>query len=254
MKLCTKFRCSGMTLVEMLMSIGCGALILAALVTAGVAMQRSYGAVESYSNAEGDQLRVLDYVAMDCRRATTTAITTVNSVYPTLQLTLPVYYSSVTSSATANQPTLTSGALSYGSGSITINYQQSGSTFTREVIVKNSGGTVTSDNTSTIAKKVSSFTITPLDQSATNGTVTCSLMFFPTFLKNTGTGSWRSGGSAPANTLGSNGDWYVIDPTAGDSTVGDVYYKSSGSYSKVENEKATQVYCNTFLRNAVARQ
>jgi hypothetical protein len=248
MKLCTKFKRSGMTLVEMIMSIGCGSLILAALVTAGVAMQRSYAAVESYSNAEGDQLRVLDYVALDCRRATAVAITTVNGIYPTLHVTLPAYYSSVTSSATANQPTLTSGALSYGAATVTVDYQQSGTIFQRIVTVS---GTA---KTSTIAKNVSSFTITPLSQSATNGTVTCSLMFFPTFTKNTGTGTWRSGGSAPADTLGSNGDWYVIDPTAGNSTVGDVYYKSSGSYSKVENEKATQVYCDTFLRNAGARQ
>src|SRR4029077_4869723 len=44
-----KKRNNGFTLVEMMMSLGCGSLILAAVVTAGVALQRSYAAVELYS-------------------------------------------------------------------------------------------------------------------------------------------------------------------------------------------------------------
>jgi hypothetical protein len=156
---------------------------------------------------------------------------------------------------------LTAGLLSYGSGSVTVNYQQSGSTFTREVVIKNSSGTTTSDTTTTIATKVSSFTVTPLDQGSTNGTATCSIMFFPTFLHNAGSGTWRSGqytpDQAPDSSIGVNGDWYVIvpnDPSIDQTIVGDVYYKSGGSYSKIENVKATQAYCNIFLRNTVARQ
>lgn len=59
----------GMTLVEVLMSTAAGGIILGAILTCGVALQRSFMAVENYSTAGGDQLRVLDYVAMDCRRA-----------------------------------------------------------------------------------------------------------------------------------------------------------------------------------------
>jgi Tfp pilus assembly protein PilW len=170
------------TLVEMMMSVGCGSLILAAVVSAGVAMQRSFAAVEGYSMSEGDQLRVLDYIAMDCRRATAASVS--GNV---LSLTLPVYYNAG-SSNTPYAPTLTSGALSYGSGSVTINYQQSGSNFTREVVLTNSSGTVTSDTTSNIAKNVSTFTVTPLDQGATNGTVSCSITFSPTFTHTPGPG------------------------------------------------------------------
>jgi hypothetical protein len=244
---------SAFTLVEMLMSVGCGSLILAVIVTAGVAMQRSYAAVESYSTTEGNQLRVLDYIAMDCRRANSASVS--GNV---LTLTVPVYYNA---SNTANQPTLTAGTLNYGSGTVTINYQQSGSTFTREVVIKDSSGNTTSDTTKTIATNVSSFTVTPLDQGSTNGTVTCNIMFFPTFLRNAGSGTWRSGqytpDQPPDSSLGVDGDWYVIvpnDPSVDPSTVGDVYFKSGGSYSKIQNVKATQVYCNTFLRNTVARQ
>lgn len=170
------------TLVEMLMSIGCGSLILAALVTAGVGLQRSFVAVEGYSTAEGDQLRVLDYIAMDCRRATAASVT--NNI---LSLTLPVYYNS-SSSNTPYAPTLTSGALSYGSGTVTITYQQSGSNFTREVVIKNGSGTIISDSTSTIAKNVATFHVTPLDQGSTNGTANCTITFSPTFTDQAGPG------------------------------------------------------------------
>src|SRR6266446_5872116 len=68
MKIDKKIR-RAFTLVEMMLSVGCGSLILAAVVTAGVCLQRSFAAVEGYSTAESDQLRVLDYIAMDCRRA-----------------------------------------------------------------------------------------------------------------------------------------------------------------------------------------
>jgi Tfp pilus assembly protein PilW len=177
MKIFRKKTCAAFTLAEMMMSVGCGSLILAAVVSAGVAMQRSFAAVEGYSLAEGDQLRVLDYIAMDSRRATAASVS--GNV---LSLTLPVYYNAGNSN-TPYPPTLTSGALSYGSGSVTISYQQSGSNFTRSVTVN--GGATT---TSTIAKNVSTFTVTPVDQGGTNGTVTCSITFSPTFTHLVGPG------------------------------------------------------------------
>jgi Tfp pilus assembly protein PilW len=256
----------GLTLVEMLMSVACGAFILAAVVASGVAMQRSYAAVEAYSTAEGDQLRVLDYIAMDARRAISVCVSG-----GVLSLTLPTYYSSVTNTAAANTPSTGNISITdcsgntvtptgyYGAsgGSVIVKYQQSGTSFTREVVVKNSSGTVTSDVTTAIAKNVASFTVN--NSIINNGTqansVSCSIMFFPTFTHMTGSGTWRSGASAPGNGTGSDGDWYVVDTTASDpTTVGDVYFKASGSYSKIQNVKATTVACNTFLRNPVARQ
>ncbi len=158
------------TLVEMLMSIACGSLILAAVLTAGVALQRSFAAVEGYSVAEGDQLRVLDYIAMDCRRALSASVA--NNI---LTLTVPVYYDSSTNVVT---PTLTSGVVSYGTGSVTIKYAQSGSNFTRETIIANAGGTVTSDTTTSIAKNVSTFTVSSTDLTTT---LACSITFNPSF-------------------------------------------------------------------------
>jgi hypothetical protein len=220
--------------------MGAGSIVLAAVTTAGVALQRSFAAVESYSMAEGDQLRVADYIAMDSRRAYAASVS--NGV---LTLTVPAYYDN---NGNPQNPTLSgTGAIQYGGGStVTISYSQSGSNFVRSVT---KSGTTT---TTTIARNVASFTVTPQDLTLS---ISCSIMFFPTFTRNTGYGTWRSGGSTPANTLGSDGDYYVIDPTASDpTTIGDVYCRSGGAYSRLNNIKATRVYSNTFFRNASARQ
>jgi type II secretory pathway component PulJ len=240
----------GFTLIEMMMSLSCGTFILAAVVAASVSLQKSFTAVQSYSTIEGDQLRVLDYISMDCRRATAASVSN-----GTLTLTMPVYYNSSSSPAyQAYTPTLSNGAVVYGSGEVQITYAQSGTNFTREVKVLDSGGGTVSDQTTPIARNVSTFTVNPIIQSNPWATVSCNIMFFPTFLRNTGSGTWWSGSSAPGSGTGSNGDWYVIDSTATDqSTVGNVYFKSGGAFSLIQNVKATTVYCNTFLRNASAR-
>ena len=241
---------SAFTLVEMMMSLSCGTFIIAGVLAASVALQRSFSAMESYSTIEGDQLRVLDYIAMDTRRATAASVT--NGM---LTLTLPVYYNSGSSPAyQAYTPTLTNGVVTYGSGSAQVYYWQSGRNFVREVTVYNSGGGVVSDLTTPIAKNVATFTVNPIEQSNPWSSVSCSIMFFPTFIRNTGSGTWYSGSSAPGAGTGANGDWYVIDATATDqTTVGNVYFKSGGSFSLMQSVKATTVYCNTFLRNASAR-
>jgi len=197
MKISLKQSCAGYTLVEMLMSVTCGSILLAAVITSGVALQRSFAAVEGYATAEGDQLRVLDYIAMECRRALTASIS--NNA---LTLTVPPYYDS---NGVVQSPTLTAGVLSYGSGSVTITYQQSGTDFIRTVVVKDSAGNTTSSTTAAIASGVKNFTVTPQDLTTS---LSCSITFAPRFTYLPGPG-----------------------PVAG-----------------------TTVYCDTFLRNANARQ
>ena len=254
----------GFTLVEMLMSASCGTFILAGVIAASVSLQRSFAAMQSYSTIEGDQLRVLDYIAMDCRRAISATVGTVTVNNGTtditenqLVLTVPAYYSAMDSTATPNTPTLVNGAVSYG-GTVTIKYyikfyNLSGNAagnvafFVREVV---NGAT---DNITPIARNVSTFTVNPIMQSNPWSSISCSIMFFPTFKRNTGYGTWWSGPTVD-NSAGSDGDWYVIDATASDqTTVGNVYSKTGGSFSLIQNVKATTVYCNTFLRNASAR-
>ena len=248
MKFLPKRLCRAFTLAEAVVAMGSGTIVLAAITTAGVALQRSFAAVENYSAAEGDQLRVADYISMDCRRATSATVS--NGV---LTLTVPLYYNTTNqNNIVPYSPSLNNltGAIQYGSGSVTIAYStqtvNSQTNFVRSVT---SNGTTT---TTTIARNVASFTVAEQDLTAS---MSCTIMFFPTFTRSTGIGTWRSGGSVPNGSIGSDGDYYVVDPTsATSSSIGDVYYRSGGNYSRLNNIKATTVYCNTFFRNAAARQ
>lgn len=215
MKLTSRGRHSGFTVLEMTVSVACGLMVLAAVLTAGVALQRSFMAVEGYSMAEGDQLRVQDYIAMDCRRAVTGTISGYTGNTPavsngswsngtwvpdptkpiTLLLTVPAYYDN-SGAPLAPIYDSSTGVIQYNNGAtITISYYQSGTNFIRNV-----NGVETA-----IATNVDSFTVTPQDLTSS---VTCSITFAPRFVYLPGPG--------PVN--------------------------------------GTTVFSNTFLRNAVARQ
>jgi Tfp pilus assembly protein PilW len=185
MKYTTRKNDFGFTLVEVLMMLACSSFLLAAVITAGVALQRSFAAVEGYSIAEGDQLRVLDYIAMDCRRAINATVA--NNI---LTLTLPAYYDG---SGNAQDPTFSpTGAIQYGNGgTVTIVYSQSGSNFVRSIT---NNGTTT---TTAIATDVATFTVTPQDL---NSSVSYSITFSPRFTYLT-SASQTSGTTVYSNTF-----------------------------------------------------
>ena len=166
------------TLVEMLMTLAGSAIVLTALVVGGIALQRSFAAVEAYSTADGDELRVSDYIALDVRRALTASVDANN----TLTLTIPNYYDANNnnpkwSNAHALTPSFdANGAIQYGAGSTTIKYYKLSSSFIREV-----NGTA-----NTIASNVSSFSVTSQDLTSS---VSCSITFTPNFTTSTGPGA-----------------------------------------------------------------
>jgi Tfp pilus assembly protein PilW len=174
----------GLTLVELMVTAACTSLMLTAVISAGVALQRSFAAVEGYSLAEGDQLRVQDYIAMDCRRAVSATRDNGSWTYAsnswswvsdpsgaaTLILAVPNYYDvngdPVDPSYNAN------GAIQYGGATTTISYYKSGSNFMRQIGPD-------STQAKPIATNVASFTVT--DQDLTSR-VTCSITFSPRFV------------------------------------------------------------------------
>src|SRR3954469_5517575 len=121
----------GFTLVEMMMTLASSSIVMAAVIVGAVALQRSFAAVEGYSIAEGDQLRVSDYIAMDCRRALRASVDAFN----TLTLTIPNYYDANNDKpkwvdAQAVAPSFTStGAIQYGAGTTTVKYYASAANF-----------------------------------------------------------------------------------------------------------------------------
>jgi Tfp pilus assembly protein PilW len=174
----------GFTLIEVMMSAACASLMLAAVISAGVALQRSFAAVEGYSLAEGDQLRVQDYIAMDCRRAVSATRDNGSWTYSsntwswvsdpngtaTLIVTIPNYYD--TNGNPVDPIYNSTGAIQYGGGTTTISYYKSGSNFMRQVGFD-------STKAKAIATNVASFNVSEQDLTSR---VTCSITFSPRFV------------------------------------------------------------------------
>jgi type II secretory pathway component PulJ len=222
------------TLVEMMMGLGCGSFILAAVISAGVCLQRSFAAVEAYSVSQGDQLRVQDYIAMDARRAVLGSISGLSGTTPavdtgswsggvwvhdatkpvTLLLTVPNYYDS---NGNAQAPQYSSGTIVYGSsgGTTAISYYQSGNSLMRQVgtssTVCTSGQTWT-NCAKAVATNIYNFSVTAPSQASINAdTIPYTITFSPIF---------------------------TTKP-----------YSSSNP-----SVQGTTIYANTFLRNPDARQ
>ena len=160
------------TLVEAMVGMVVTSLVLATLAAGTIALFRSYSASEDYSTAQTDQLRVLDYISRDVRRALTVT-TTANP--PRLTLTVPDQYSAPAPDRTFRAPTMTiqDGVLgaTYGTTPVTVAYYVDGANF-----VRSENGAVT-----VIATGVADFQ--PLFDSTdpAEKTVNTTLTFAPTF-------------------------------------------------------------------------
>lgn len=57
------------TLVEMMLSVPVGIALLGSLALAATALQTTFNATDEYYKSTGDQMRVLDFISLDMRRA-----------------------------------------------------------------------------------------------------------------------------------------------------------------------------------------
>jgi len=106
---------SGFTLLELMISLCVGALILGAVVQGMLALQTLFVATDQYYMATSDQMRVLDFIALDMRRAVSG---TVSNSAQTLTLTLPDYIDYTQNPPAPRVPTISAtGTVIYGSSS-----------------------------------------------------------------------------------------------------------------------------------------
>jgi prepilin-type N-terminal cleavage/methylation domain-containing protein len=68
MKLKASHKLAGFTLSEMLVSLSLSSIVLAAAVTCGVALQKSFAATDNYFSTEMQQIRIIDYLNRDVKR------------------------------------------------------------------------------------------------------------------------------------------------------------------------------------------
>ena len=141
MKLSPTHKQSGFTFAEMLIAVSLSIAILAAIVTASLALQKSFNAVDNYFATHMQQIRIIDYLNRDAKRA---YIVTTSVDLQTVTMTIPKYIiqsgdteaiANPATVGTARTPTITyssSGSqVNYGAATSTVVYSINGNTIQR---------------------------------------------------------------------------------------------------------------------------
>ena len=88
MKLTHHSHQTGFTLAEILTAMAIAVVIFAAILTASLAMQKTFNAVDNYFATHIQQIRIIDYLNRDVKRA---LIVTTSADQQTVTLTIPKY-------------------------------------------------------------------------------------------------------------------------------------------------------------------
>jgi type II secretory pathway component PulJ len=193
MKLNTSRKVTGFTLGETLISLTLSSMILAAAIGSGVALQKSFNAVDNYFGTHMQQIRIIDYLARDVKRG---LIVTTSVDLQSVTITLPNYIIQAGDPEAVTNPSLIgtprTPTISYTSSGFQVNYGSSTSTVAYSVsgasILRTENGAVT-----TIASSTDQIVPQTTDVELTNTEYTkTSVSFAPIFTSN-GVAAERSG-------------------------------------------------------------
>src|SRR5437763_3837569 len=182
MKLTHNSHQSGFTLAEILTAMPIAVVIFAAIITASLAMQKTFNAVDNYFATHIQQVRIIDYLNRDVKRA---LICTVSANLQTVTLTIPKYIIQSGDAEAVSNPSLvgamrsptisttTSGVqVNYGTATSTVVYSINGAS-----ILRTEDGVVT-----TIASSTDQLVPTTTDADLTNTEyATMAVTFTPIF-------------------------------------------------------------------------
>jgi prepilin-type N-terminal cleavage/methylation domain-containing protein len=141
MKLTHNSHQSGFTLAEILTAMAIAVVIFAAILTASLAMQKTFNAVDNYFATHIQQVRIIDYLNRDVKRS---LICTTSANQQTVTLTIPKYIIQSGDSEAVSNPSLvgtmrsptisttTNGVLvTYGTTTSTVVYAINGASILR---------------------------------------------------------------------------------------------------------------------------
>lgn len=123
-----RFARAGFTLVELIFAMGISSAACAALLTGSVLVQKSFAASRHHVDAQAEQMRLTDYMALDLRRALTVTVTTTTAEGNKLAMTIPDYYNA---SGLPRDPQISNGLAVYGATPIAVSYYKRGSAIYR---------------------------------------------------------------------------------------------------------------------------
>jgi type II secretory pathway pseudopilin PulG len=169
------------TQAEMLVSLAVVTLLCAGLVTSVILLQRNFKASTAYVAKEASQMRLLDFLALDLRRALTVGV---DNSTGSINLTLPDYYGS---DGTPRIPQIANGLAYYGNPANPVSvryYKANGGLYRQE-----------NNQVTTIATDIQDFNVAFRDEGQV---IEVSVSFVPTFQK---TGGNRAGTTTITRTL-----------------------------------------------------
>src|SRR5947199_4476993 len=103
MKIKSSQTVAGFTLSEMLVSVSLSSIVLAAAITSGVTLQKSFAAVDNYFSTQMQQVRIIDYLNRDVKRG---LIVTTSVDLQSVTMNLPNYVIKTGDSEAVANPSL----------------------------------------------------------------------------------------------------------------------------------------------------
>src|SRR5438874_11457248 len=154
MKLKTSQSIAGFTLSEMMVSLSLSSIILAAAITSGVTLQKSFAAVDNYFSTQMQQIRIIDYLNRDVKRG---LIVTTSVDLQSVTMNLPNYIIQTGDSEAVANPSLVgtprTPTIAYTSSGWQVNYSPSTTTVVYSIsgssILRTENGVVTTIASST---------------------------------------------------------------------------------------------------------
>jgi Tfp pilus assembly protein PilW len=154
MKLKTSQSITGFTLTEMLVSLSLSFIVLAAAITCGVSLQKSFAAVDNYFSTQMQQIRIIDYLNRDVKRG---LIVTTSVDLQSVTMNLPNYIIQTGDSEAVSNPSLVgtprTPTVAYTSSGWQVNYSPSTTTVVYSIsgssILRTENGVVTTIASST---------------------------------------------------------------------------------------------------------
>jgi len=182
MKLTHRSHQSGFTLAEILTAMAIAVVIFAAILTASLAMQKTFNAVDNYFATHIQQVRIIDYLNRDVKRA---LIVTTSADQQTVTLTIPKYIIQSGDAEAVSNPSLVgamrSPTISTTTSGVQVNYGTTTSTVVYSIngasILRTEDGVVT-----TVASSTDSLVPKDSDTELANTEyTTMSVTFLPIF-------------------------------------------------------------------------
>jgi prepilin-type N-terminal cleavage/methylation domain-containing protein len=154
MKLASSQNASGFTLSELLVTLSLSSIVLAAAITCGISLQKSFNATDNYLATHIQQVRIIDYLNRDVKRG---LIVTTSVNLQSVTLTLPSYLIQAGDPEALLNPSLVNTprtpTISYSASGLQVNYGASTTNVVYSIngnsIVRIENGTVTTIASST---------------------------------------------------------------------------------------------------------